>query len=237
MNSPVETHRYKGVEIKILPDQNPMNPREWKNSNTMVCWHRRYKLGDRQPPCDPGEYLRELANSDNPEEITDEQVRQLLNPRYLILPLYLYDHSGLRMKTTPFSCPGDSGQVGFIYTSLDHLIECYGSQDPSPAFDSPTRYSFQDGIQRTLREAGKDVLECEVKVYDQYLSGEVYGWIAGDDSCWGYYGSDFEENGLLEAARDSIDARIVQEQNIHYQRLKQQIKHQVPLRLRKPFTV
>ena len=235
MNSPVETHQYKGVEIKILPDQDPMNPREWDNPNTMVCWHRRYKLGDRQPPCDPSEYLRELANPDNPEEITDEQVRQHLDQRYLFLPLYLYDHSGLRMKTAPFSCPWDSGQVGFIYTSLDQLIECYGSPDPNPTFDSPTRYSFQDGIQRTLREAGKDVLESEVKVYDQYLSGEVYGWIADEDSCWGYYGLDFEENGLLEAARDSIDARIIQNKNTHYQRLKHQIKHQVPLRLRTPF--
>ena len=235
MNSPVETRQYKGVEIKIMPDQNPMNPREWDNSNTMVCWHRRYKLGDRQPKCDRDEYLRELANPDNPEEITDEQVRQLLEERYLIRPLYLYDHSGLRIKTTPFSCPWDSGQIGFIYTSLDQLIECYGSPYPNPTFDSPTRYSFQDGAVRTLREAGNAVLECEVKVYDQYLSGEVYGWIAGDDSCWGYYGSDFEESGLLEAARDSIDGQIISKRNTHYQRLKLQIKHQVPLRLRTPF--
>jgi hypothetical protein len=50
----------------------------------------------------------------------------------------------------------------------------------------------------TLREAGEAVLRCEVYVYDQYLSGEVYGWVTETDSCWGFSGSDVEANGLLE---------------------------------------
>ena len=33
----------------------------------------------------------------------------------VILPLYLYDHSGITMNTCGFSCPWDSGQVGWIY--------------------------------------------------------------------------------------------------------------------------
>ena len=35
----------------------------------------------------------------------------------VILPLYLYDHSGITMNTCGFSCPWDSGQVGWIYAS------------------------------------------------------------------------------------------------------------------------
>jgi hypothetical protein len=233
MTDPIEIHTYKGIDIKILPDPDPMNPRDWENANTMVCWHRRYKLGDAQPTCDPDDYLRQLAaQTDSSDEGSDEQIPQRLKEHFLILPLYLYDHSGLRMKTTPFSCPWDSGQVGWIYTTLDHLVECYGSPDNDPTFDSPVRYSFQEGSMPTLREAGEAVLRCEVCVYDQYLSGEVYGWETDTDSCGGFFGSDFEANGLLETARDSIDARLSDARRAHYRKLKQQIKHRVPLGLR-----
>jgi len=40
------------------------------------------------------------------------------------------------------------------------------------------------------------VLEDEVKAYDQYLMGDVYGWALFDsdgvevDSCWGYFGAE-----------------------------------------------
>ena len=43
--------------------------------------------------------------------------------KYVILPLYLYDHSGITMSTSVFSCPWDSGQVGWIYAEKKKLIE------------------------------------------------------------------------------------------------------------------
>ena len=54
------------------------------------------------------------------------------------------------------------------------------------------------------------MLEAEVVIYDQYLCGETYGfqvfefdkesgtWEETDESCWGFYGSDLEENGILD---------------------------------------
>ena len=53
------------------------------------------------------------------------------------------------------------------------------------------------------------VLRGEVKVYDQYLQGDVYGYVIEDadgeeiDSSWGYYGDDIidvivEEVGFTE---------------------------------------
>ena len=44
-----DTEEYKGYTINIDYDEDPMNPRtDWDNAAVMVCWHRRYNLGDLQ---------------------------------------------------------------------------------------------------------------------------------------------------------------------------------------------
>jgi hypothetical protein len=60
----------------------------------------------------------------------------------------------------------------------------------------------------------RDILLEEVEVYDQYLSGDVYGFVLKElqtcptcndvneeviDSCWGFYGGDFKANGMFDA--------------------------------------
>ena len=51
-----------------------------------------------------------------------EAMQKVISEKYLMLPLYLYDHSGLAMSTESFSgraphAEWDSGQVGWIYVS------------------------------------------------------------------------------------------------------------------------
>jgi hypothetical protein len=94
----------------------------------------------------------------------------------IILPLYLYDHSGITMNTCGFSCPWDSGQVGWIYADPDMIKKEYGKV-----------------TSETLASA-KRVLEAEVEEYDYYLTGQCYGFRlykedAEIDSCWGFLGS------------------------------------------------
>src|SRR5690606_13075957 len=105
----------------------------------------------------------------------------------IILPLYLYDHSGITMSTTPFSCPWDSGQVGYIFVAKKKARAEYGWS-------------------RLTRARDVKVEKCligEVQVYDQYLQGGVWGYQALQDdevvdSCWGFYGSDPNANGIAE---------------------------------------
>ena len=90
----------------------------------------------------------------------------------VILPLYLYDHSGITMNTTGFSCPWDSGQVGWIYADKEMIEREYGKITPE------------------ILEKVRQVLESEVKEYDYYLTGQCYGFqlFKEDvevDSCWG----------------------------------------------------
>jgi len=93
----------------------------------------------------------------------------------VILPLYLYDHSGITMNTGGFSCPWDSGQVGWIYADSDMVKKEYDAVTPE-----------------TIAKA-ESLLQSEVKEYDYYLTGQSYGFklYEGDkqiDSCWGYLG-------------------------------------------------
>lgn len=95
--------------------------------------------------------------------------------QFAILPLYLYDHSGITMSTGSFSCPWDSGQVGWIYADAEMIEKEYGKVTPE-----------------TLGKA-KEVLEAEVLTYDYYLTGQCYGFqlFEGEeeiDSCWGFLG-------------------------------------------------
>lgn len=208
----VYTEEYKGYTIKIIPDFDPMNPREWDNLGTMVCWHSRYNLGDEQPRLDAQEWLESMLvlNEDEAEklyksatahigsrheypnlkEAHDAYFRALFEcfqKQAVILPLYLYDHSGITMNTAGFHCPWDSGQVGFIYVLLEDVRKEYNVKRVSPK----------------LRRKVEDALRVEVDTYDDYLRGNVYGFEVEKDgehveSCWGFLG-DYEDYCLNEA--------------------------------------
>ena len=175
---PFHSEEYKGYTINIYPDDQPESPREWDNLGIMVCWHNRYNLGDEQPKESPQEYWEGCAMDD-----------------FIILPLFLYDHGGITMNTSGFSCPWDSGQVGYIYISKDDVRREYGWQ----------RITKQ-------REAKIiQYLKNEVQTYDDYLTGNVWGYEIEDsendiDSCWGFYGDyDHPKHGVLAYVKMEID--------------------------------
>lgn len=129
------------------------------------------------------DYLDCLDDEDWPEIVW-----QCFHNHAVILPLYLYDHSGITMNTTGFSCGWDSGMVGYIFVTHDAIKEEYGSLEDADI------------------ELAKDILRSEVKAYDAYIRGSRYGFVIEDDdgehvdSCWGFLVIDFnfEECGILD---------------------------------------
>ena len=99
----VYQEKYKGFDIQIYQDSNPTSPREWDNLGTIYCKHRRYDLGDKHTMG-----LEEIISLIKRKDV-------------LSLPLYLYDHSGITINTTGFSCPWDSGQVGYIFVRYEDI--------------------------------------------------------------------------------------------------------------------
>jgi hypothetical protein len=63
-------------------------------------------------------------------------------------------------------------------------------------------------ITEVLSNKAEEILISEVETYDQYLRGNVYGFILETndgkhiDSCYGFYGDNFKENGMLEYIPD-----------------------------------
>lgn len=184
-------------KLFIIREAYPTNPREDSEMlGTMAYKHRNYCLGEEQIS-DPIEWLEEKLGLTPKYEYTNERLEELearFYKEYIALPLYLYDHSGITMKTTPFGCRWDSGKVGYIYLSKAKAREEYG-------------YKL---ITKTRREKLLSYLESEVKTFDQYLTGEVYSFKIEDenqdeiDSCGGFYGTDWENNGI----KDYIDEEL-----------------------------
>jgi hypothetical protein len=140
------------------------------------------------------------------------------------------------MSTSPFSCPWDSGQVGFIYVTREKARKEMGWKRLNKA--------------RIARV--NEILQGEVKTYDQYLTGEVYwfrlyqketcalcegdgcrrcdskGWVEGEekDACSGFYGHDIRDNGILDSLSDAdmadlgIEPETEEERRVRHLRAK-----------------
>lgn len=207
------TEVYEGYTIEITRDEDRYdNSRSWDNLGTMACVHRRYSLGDVQPNTGQ-DFLEELSG------LSDEQIEKLYNKvydadrrdndrryiealvercerDYIMLPLYLYDHSALAMNTTGFSCRWDSGQIGYIYVSKDKVRKEYKVSR----------------ISKKLHKAVQDILDNEVKVYNAELQDDVYTYSIIDkdgdyiEACGGYIDieGDGSYGGALKDARDSV---------------------------------
>jgi hypothetical protein len=186
----VETIERDGWTAKLYQNNHGDGPRkDYDNLGTMVCWHRRYDLGDRQPTADEKEALNRGGFK------LLERYLRIAHHAVVVIKLGLLDHSGLHMYAGGGSnrCdPGgwDSGTVGFIYATKADL-EKFGIE---------------------FEQVAKQLVS-EIETYDQYLTGDIYGYqIKGPDgqdgdSCWGFYGHEY----ALEQMTQALEAEIKSE--------------------------
>lgn len=113
----------------------------------------------------------------------------------IALPLYLHAHSGRKLSLEPFRDPWDSGMLGYAYISRSEL----------------ERVGLQDATPEQLRAS----LETEVAIMNQWIEGEVFGYILEDDegehisSCWGLYGFDGIMYYLEDQLGDELPAKAI----------------------------
>lgn len=190
------------------------NPREFAESR-LICWHRRYDLGNRHNYDNPAELFLELAKEYGGDAFADyveHQEETVWNDLYengccgeeasrivdnaimcradaivktncVILPVYMYEHSGVALNTGGYHCPWDSGQVGYIYYTKEQVQSLFNGS----------------------KELALQSLEMEVAIYGEYVNGDTYGYVVEDDdgetidSCSGFIGVDHDTSGLREA--------------------------------------
>lgn len=193
-----ETLKYKGVTIEINYDDDPaLNPRHDDNFSTIVDRTTKYGLSDEGPLLDKSE---------------------LVEGRDAVLPLYIYDHSGITISTSPFGCQWDSGLIGYVYATEETMKKEFGVEE----------------LTIEHRKQAMRIMRAEVEIYDKYLRGEVY-WFSYDtgkieDSCGGYYSI---EDAIADA-KSSIDSSLNHRKKEHFTRMKNWIKSKVNINYRTP---
>lgn len=162
--------------LKISQDTHGFNPREDDNIGTIVSWHSRYSLG-------------EVQINKNDYSSAEEAIQKNSNKDDIVIPLYIYDHSGITIRTNPFSCPWDSGQFGFIKISKEKIRK---------------EYDVKRVSQKLIKRISQYLVN-EVATYDKYLRGENYHMEVInnvteeiEDSCSGFLGYNLSENGILD---------------------------------------
>lgn len=156
--------------IRIVPDVDY----PWVDSMCKIAYLKssRYVLGTEALSSDGMNALRGRVNTGEVKA----------------LPIYAYVHSGVVLSTTPFNDSWDSWRSGFVYSEDADVTE--------------------------------DMLREYVEAYNKYLAGDTWEFVVEEaveligqredgttverevwvelDSCWGFLGSDPEQNGMKE---------------------------------------
>jgi hypothetical protein len=188
MDSTFETQEYKGYKIEVMTDQWPDNPmHNWSMIGQEAV------LGRNEPIRLNADLLLsedELYDEDADDELTLTEYLMDKKGAVIVVPYKLYDNRSQGMSLEEV----DDSQVtpdGAFYLTEEDLKREFGN-----AADAKER-------------AYKGIL-ADMKIQNMYYNGDVFGYAVMDgdnvlDSVWGFYGRDFEENGLLKQARDFID--------------------------------
>ena len=170
----------------VYYDEYGDDPRSWDNLGTMIYFHNRYSL-----PHEADINSDDYSSWDEMEEAITRKFGSCV-----ILPVYMYDHSGLAFSTGSFHgrlpqghAYFDSGRVGFIFVTKKKIRKEYGK-------------AGKKEIEKAI-----DIMKGEVDVYGKYANGECYRFVVEDpegeqvDSCGGYYDSEDAMNEALGIAK------------------------------------
>ena len=164
------------------------NPRtEWDNFSHVILFGNYRHLGDKH----------DITLSDDFESRHDfiergaEQVAKQFKDVAIILPVHVYEHSGIALSTSmsgQFGCRWDSGTAGFVVVTKEDIRENWG---------------IKRVTQKHIDHARR-LMIGEIEVLSHYANGDVYGYSIEDeegnhiDSCGGFYGWDLKESGMAD---------------------------------------
>jgi len=139
-----------GKIVKITIDEYPSDPfNDWDKFSHLVAWHSRYEFGNKTD-------IEQWKHQEDFEQWVKEQ-----HGKILIMPLYLYNHSGISLSveyTYPYNDRWGAGQIGYAYATYQEIRE---------------NYLIKRITKKTIKKA-IELIKAEIEAYNQYLSGNVY---------------------------------------------------------------
>lgn len=171
-------------ELKIGYDEYADSPRNWDNLGK-ICVSNRCKYTSDESGfngCDVLEW-----------EDAKEDKATLERKGYVVLPLSVYDHSGVKMYIGGKRDAWDSGQIGWYIVSKDDIRKEYNVKR----------------ISKKLLAKVESVMESEINTYDAYMNGNVYNFTLYHndeeiDSCGGFYDDDDEYRGFIRSMYECL---------------------------------
>ncbi len=144
----------------------------------------------------------------------------------VILPISMYEHSGITLwlgsKGSHFDSQWDCSSIGFAYVEKITAKE-EGMLNPGE------KYNYD------WKEWAYAMMEGEMETYDQFVRGEVYGYMIEDEDgeeatdrdlcgCWGFFGDDGKQEMLSEAKSD-IDSYLERKRKTRKQNTETLVKN------------
>lgn len=145
---------YKGYRIKIKQQDYPESPKDWDNNGAFLVYnHRSFQVEVEDfNVSDITDYLHSLSHPNDEYDVRDFE-------DYYIFPIEAYIHSGISLSLfngTKF-CHWDSSVSGYILVNKNN--------------------KYLQGTEFVTESMAEERAKDLLKLWNQYLSGEVYGFI------------------------------------------------------------
>lgn len=173
----------------------------------LYTWHRNYRIGMPNPFSTREEMFAHILDMrpETFEGYSNDELLKKASTKCVILPVYMYDHSGIALSTSPFNDPWDSGLLGYIFAYKDDIRKAYGVTRISPK----------------LKEDVLEVFKHNIKIIDDVYNGNVFKVTIEDinqphlSCCYGgIIGSDWDENDIMSFLQENtpiLDGGVVAE--------------------------
>lgn len=170
-------------KLIIVQDSGIESPRSWDNLGTFIS------------TCGNGDNtdFRFGNNYESRQDFIEKgetEIRKYFKDVAVVMAVHKYSHSGVGYSTSngyPYNCPWDSGTVGFIFATKKDIRDNWGIKR----------------VTKKYIEQTEDILASEIETFSQWSNGDIVGFRIEEngeetDSCYGFYGYDILENGVLD---------------------------------------
>lgn len=245
MSNIIETVEYRGFEIDIFADYDASN---WlfdeviKNHDghtdyftTYGRWNG-YTLFDVEAEAYAGiDGWLEHVNStyhvldESLDDLFDDEldkgrarIEKWIDNNLYVLPIYVYEHGGITMRTGGYGCQWDSGQAGFIYSDKQRACVLAGAKRMSKKVEARIY----------------EVMHGHIEYCAALCEGNVCGYNWEHGGCGGYVTGKREYyDDMINEARANIDHYIESEHKKAIEARKAMIRNRVPLLRREAYAI
>ena len=184
--------------VRIVQDEDVETPRSWSNLSKMIFTGSYKHLGDEH------EVDFDYSFNSRQEFITwgEEIVRKHFKDVAVCYAVHMYKHSGESISidySGQYANRWDSSTIGFAIVTKEDIRK---------------EYNIKRVTQKYIDKC-ENIVRGEIETLDQYISGEVYGYVVEDkdenviDSCYGFFGDDIEKNGISDYLEEKYVKALV----------------------------